>query len=190
MDDTRDATLGRMRWLSCLVIGVACSAACAGASEDPERGDPSFDPDELAAMAQEMVAAHNDVRANAAPAPDPALSPLVWDAEVAAVAQDWAEGCVFEHSTHNLGENLAFFSGEDSSATAVVELWASETASYDYASNSCAPGEQCGHYTQIVWRDSARVGCGAAQCALQGMEGRLWVCNYDPPGNFIGDRPY
>ncbi len=63
---------------------------------------------------------------------------------------------------------------------------------HSLSSNSCAAGKQCGHYTQLVWRDTERVGCGVANCNnVDGFgAGNLWVCNYDPPGNYVGERPY
>ena len=138
-----------------------------------------------------MVSAHNAVRAGAQPIPDPALPPMVWDAEMEALAQDWADRCDFNHSTHPYGENL-YVSTSPNEGTRAVESWASEAADYDYASNQCRA--MCGHYTQIVWRDSTRVGCAYADCdVLTGAgfsSGRLWVCNYDPPGNWMGERPY
>ena len=72
----------------------------------------------------------------------------------------------------------------------VVGAWASEDAFYDYDANACAADQQCGHYTQIVWRETERVGCGASTCTIDGFDGLFWVCNYDPPGNFVGERPY
>jgi hypothetical protein len=77
----------------------------------------------------------------------------------------------------------------------VVQAWASEAADYDYASNSCAPGKVCGHYTQLVWRNSTLVGCAYARCTQNSpFDGvptwDFWVCDYSPPGNWIGQRPY
>jgi pathogenesis-related protein 1 len=42
----------------------------------------------------------------------------------------------------------------------------------------------------VVWRGSNEIGCGVSSCPLFGTTGLLWVCNYDPPGNIIGQRPY
>ncbi len=71
----------------------------------------------------------------------------------------------------------------------MVQAWTSEVAWYDYDSNTCsAPaGQSCGHYTQIVWADSLRIGCGRALCD-DGWE--IVTCNYDPPGNWAGEWPY
>lgn len=55
--------------------------------------------------------------------------------------------------------------------------------------------KQCGHYTQIVWRNTTHVGCATKVCdknsPFQGFtRWQFWVCNYSPPGNFVGQRPY
>src|SRR5712691_6171246 len=59
-----------------------------------------------------------------------------------------------------------------------------EARNYDYASNRCHG--VCGYYTQIVWRDTREVGCGVAR----GPGREVWVCDYSPPGNWVGRRPY
>ena len=66
----------------------------------------------------------------------------------------------------------------------VVEGWAAEARNYDYGSNKC--NGMCGHDTQIVWGDTKEVGCAAAR----GGGREAWVCEYDPPGNWVGKRPY
>jgi hypothetical protein len=79
----------------------------------------------------------------------------------------------------------------------VVAAWSGEAADYDHAANSCAEGKQCGHYTQLVWRGTARVGCAHRVCTINWPFGPatpgswdFWVCDYEPPGNFVGQRPY
>jgi len=146
------------------------------------------------ARVQGMTDAHNGVRRRTAAAPP--LPDLQWSDELAQVAQSYAEklareGCDLVHSTNNpFGENLASFGGQRADPTRVVELWASEEQCYTFGTfdqgDSCSC-EACGHYTQLVWRDTELVGCGVADC---GADGEVWVCNYDPPGNFIGQRPY
>ena len=142
--------------------------------------------------------AHNDVRASASPTPDPALEPLCWSASVAAVAQSWADNCTWQHNPGRgfLGENIFGGSGNwlASGALSAVAMWADEAAYYDYASNTCESGQVCGHYTQIVWRSSANLGCGIKLCNTGSpFGGGSWtfvVCNYDPPGNWLGQKPY
>ena len=158
----------------------------------PAVGHPPADLDN-AAFAQELIDAHDEIRASVSPPPSSALPSLAWDDDAAALAQQWANGCVFEHRQPNdLGENLAVFSDPAVQGAAVVALWGSESVDYDYDANECAAGRQCGHYTQIVWESTTRLGCGVALCNdVTGFgSGALWVCNYDPPGNFVGQRTY
>jgi pathogenesis-related protein 1 len=152
-----------------------------------------------ASGARRVTAAHNAVRATASPVPSPPLAPLCWNASVASVAQSWANACSWRHNPNlsNLGENIAAFSGNRSASAArdAVDLWADEASDYHYSSNSCSG--VCGHYTQIVWRSTTEVGCGLRVCTtgspFDARFGATWtmvVCDYRPPGNFGGQRPY
>ncbi|GJP63317.1 hypothetical protein CLOP_g20389 [Closterium sp. NIES-67] len=70
-----------------------------------------------------------------------------------------------------------------------VQSWVAEKADWTYSPvpEGCADGRMCGHYTQVVWRDTTHVGCASAQCP-DGSS--MWVCDYSPPGNFIGSIPF
>ena len=78
---------------------------------------------------------------------------------------------------------------QEITAKDVVESWASEAQWYDDETNECrAPEDQsCGHYTQIVWADTTKVGCGMSVCD---SKGQIWVCDYYPAGNVLSQRPY
>lgn len=148
----------------------------------------------LTTWEQDVLATHNQVRANAMPTPSPALPVMSWSATAATQARDWASRCNFQHRNPNtLGENL-FASTNERTGAAVVNDWASEVADYTYASNSCRLGKACGHYTQIVWRSSVGLGCAQQRCTTGSpFGGGTWflvVCNYDPAGNFTGQKPY
>jgi uncharacterized protein YkwD len=147
------------------------------------RSDP--EPGRLAGI----TAAHNSVRAALG------ISPLTWSPTVAQFAQEWADelqaqGCVMKHrpddgpDAQQYGENIFKSWGHQPRAEDVVASWIAEEANYDDATNSCS--DVCGHYTQVVWRNSQRLGCGTAACGDQ----EVWVCNYDPPGNITGEWPY
>jgi hypothetical protein len=146
-----------------------------------------------------MTAAHNAVRASVSTG-DP-LPALEWSCEIAAVAQAYAnvlqgQDCPLDHSgNEDYGENIYWrFSDPPTDATPqdVVDAWAAELTcySYDKFPDQCTPVtdvcDSCGHYTAMVWRDTLRVGCGSARCG----KAEIWVCNYDPPGNFVGEYPY
>lgn len=138
-----------------------------------------------------ITAAHNEARASVNPAAKTPLPPLVWSPQIASVAQAWADRCDFSHSNGNYGENL-FAGGGQYTAQAVVDTWVSEKKNFNYASNGCTG--VCGHYTQVVWAKSTQLGCGVATCTKNNPFGggnwTIWVCNYDPPGNYIGELPY
>lgn len=121
---------------------------------------------------------------------------LSWSSELAAFAQAWAdklasEGCNMEHRPRSgkygssYGENIYWSSGLKNAAEAVVDSWASEKQYFDKKKGTCKGGV-CGHYTQLVWKKTQRVGCGMARCGDE----EIWVCNYDPPGNYVGEKPY
>jgi hypothetical protein len=137
---------------------------------------------------------HNEVRATVG------VPPLTWDDDLAAIAQGWGDSCTDNENPiglvdHNpgrsdnypgyVGENI-YGSGGSATPAGAVGLWAAEEANYDYDSNTCSG--VCGHYTQIVWSTTERVGCGLSNC--QGLQyGSTIVCNYSPGGN-NGNRPY
>ena len=169
--------------------GAANQAGAGNASSGGSSSSGDVEPPEQSGM----TAAHNAVRANVRPAANPAIPPLVWSGAVAATAQAWADHCTFEHSGGKFGENIYATAGAPSSPAKVVGSWADEAEQYDYASNSCT--DVCGHYTQVVWRNSARLGCGVSNCTKNSpfsgfSQWQFWVCNYDPPGNFNNQKPY
>jgi pathogenesis-related protein 1 len=144
---------------------------------------PSYAPPPMQSLSQEMLAAHNAIRARVGE------RPLVWSPQVATVAQDWANRLLatgaFSHRPDNrYGENLYTISGASASVAEVVNAWAAEERGYDIRSNACAG--VCGHYTQLVWANTRAVGCAVAASGYR----QVWVCDYDPPGNIIGERPY
>jgi len=136
-----------------------------------------------ASLARSMLTAHNAVRVRVK------VPPLTWSDLLAARAQEWADTLLARHQfVHRpnsaYGESLFEINGAPATPVQVVEAWAAESRDYDYSSNRCRG--TCGHYTQIVWRKTRRLGCGVAR--RNGRE--VWVCNYDPPGNIVGERPY
>lgn len=131
----------------------------------------------------EIVQRHNTLRAkHSAPA-------LVWSADVAKVAQDWANRIAREDRMHHrqpnkYGENIFWISGAAATGNMVTDSWYSEIKDYNYAH----PGfsMKTGHFTQVVWKDSKEIGCGMATSR---RGGHYVVCNYNPPGNYQGRFP-
>jgi hypothetical protein len=140
----------------------------AAAGPDAPRGDASA-----------WVDAHNRFRSRHCAAA------LTWSAKLAEVAQRWAHvlrdrGCQFDHSGGKYGENLAMGTKGTLDPASVVKMWYDEIAQYRFPDGGFSM--ETGHFTQVVWRGTKRVGCGHAQC--KGMD--IYVCEYDPPGNWEG----
>jgi len=148
-----------------------------------------------------FVTAHNKWRAE-----DGVTEKLSYSKSLAVSSQKWADNlketnaCKMRHSKPDgkYGENLYWASAlqwsdgrkelQTVTPQQVVDSWGSEKADYDYATNSCQPGKMCGHYTQVVWRDTRTVGCAVAVC--EDSKQQIWVCQYQPAGNWIGEKPY
>jgi uncharacterized protein YkwD len=133
-------------------------------------------------LAQEMLSLHNAIRAEAK------LPQLQWSNMLAEYSQKWADTLLAENrSSHNpdspYGENI-FIVGVGSTPSPAIKQWASESGDYSYQTNSCK--SNCGHYTQLIWRATLKVGCAVAR----GERREIWVCSYDPPGNYRGEWPY
>ncbi len=156
---------------------TAASSSGGGDGGGGTSGDP---------WADEYVQAHNNVRDTVG------VAHLSWSDELAASSLVWADAlvadnCAFEHDLDNpYGENL-YWSSWDATPTEVTDGWSSEVAFYDYGDNSCEPGQMCGHYTQVVWDDTTHVGCAKSACTDGSV---VQVCRYDPPGNWVGEKPY
>jgi hypothetical protein len=126
------------------------------------------------------------------------VPPLRWNAELASGAQEWADYLArtgkFQHSPdlpgeRPLGENLWAGTAGAYRPEAMVGLWISEKKYFKsgtFPKNSITGRvEDVGHFTQLVWRDSAEVGC--AKSVGGGEE--VLVCRYSSPGNIMGRAP-
>ena len=87
------------------------------------------------------------------------------------------------------GENLAI----NASALKGAEAWYGEKK--DYETGTAIPEDfsqfKAGHYTQMVWKGTTKIGAGVAVVKEGRFKGLVVVvCNYDPPGNVVGEKPY
>lgn len=141
-----------------------------------------------------LVELHNYYRGQVSPSAS-AMLPLKWDTNLKLVAEGYAAKCIWNHNPEleETGENLFAGTGPLDLRSA-LEKWFLEHLDYDFQNNSCDEEKMCGHYTQMVWADTHRVGCAFHLCDT--MEGLDWdrvsflVCNYYPAGNYEGERPY
>jgi pathogenesis-related protein 1 len=149
-----------------LVLAVLCVASFANAQ--PTSGYRSAL--DQRSMSQAMLDAHNAVRARVG------VPPLIWSDRLATVAQDWANYLIatnaFSHRPNDqFGENPYMITGATASPANVVGMWADEAREFDIRSNTCSG--MCGHYTQIVWRETRAVGCAVVANPYR----EVWVCN-------------
>lgn len=121
---------------------------------------------------QAIVKQHNRLRAkHHAP-------PLKWDKKLASYAQKWSNNCVFQHSNGPYGENLAMSYPNWSS---VIDGWYGEVDQYNY--NNPGFSMSTGHFTQIVWKSTTKIGCGVKTCNGR----KIYTCSYAPFGNIGGN---
>lgn len=141
-------------------------------SSDSDSGSGSTSPADI----QAYLTAHNTVRAQHG------AVPLTYSQSLAAKAQQWANGCVFQHSGGTLGplgENLAAGTGSGYGIPQAIGSWTDEVCEFipnsltggfsriDYMSTAqYNPNEpQASHFTQVVWKSTTEVGCAEQDCS-------------------------
>ena len=137
-----------------------------------------------------VLAVHNAARADAG------VQPLAWDPALGQAAASYAMQLALTNSFHHsdrrarpgTGENLWMGTRGAFSYGAMVGRWASERRDYVPgifpAVSRSGNWEKVGHYTQMVWPTTTRVGCAVASNAANDF----LVCRYSPAGNIDG-RP-
>ena len=147
----------------------------------------------LTSLDERLLAAHNRERsASGIPA-------LAWDPVLVAEARSWGEELAasgeFEHDPETdgddpQGENLWAGTRGAYAPEEMVGGWIEEKKHFRPGRfpNNSATGDfaDVGHYTQLMWRESDRVGCALAQ----GAEEEVLVCRYRTAGNVVGERPF
>lgn len=137
-----------------------------------------------------ILAIHNRERAAAG------VPPLVWDERLAAGAAAYGPELArigrLVHSPRSSrpgeGENLWMGTHEAYRIEAMAAAWAAERSMFRRGvfPNVSTTGnwQDVAHYTQMIWRGTARVGCAI-------HESREWdylICRYAPAGNVVGER--
>lgn len=127
------------------------------------------------AFQQDALSAHNQYRAIHDAAG------LEWDNSLAEYAYKHASQCIFEHSHGPYGENLA---AGYRSTEAAIKAWYDEEKLYSYTNPQFS--KATGHFTQLVWKSTRKVGCAVVSCnGLHGTPGKYVACEYSPAGNII-----
>ena len=141
-----------------------------------------------APIAAEVLAIHNAERRAAG------VPKLVWDESLAQQARTYAHELArlgqLRHSAApsrpGQGENLWMGTRDAFSTASMVGAWASERRMFRPARfpNVSTTGNwaQVGHYTQMIWPGTQRVGCSVSK----GARTDVLVCRYLPAGNVMG----
>jgi uncharacterized protein YkwD len=147
----------------------------------------------LTSLDQRLLAAHNRERTAFG------LPALQWDAKLSSEAEQWATHLArsgeFEHSDDAdpedpEGENLWLGTKGAYAPEDMVGLWIAEKGHYRPgaipAVSRTGDFEDVGHYTQLMWRDSDKVGCALAT----GAADEVLVCRYRTAGNVEGEQAF
>ncbi|XP_048358123.1 glioma pathogenesis-related protein 1 [Sphaerodactylus townsendi] len=147
---------------------------------------------------QDCVKTHNYFRSRVNPSASNMLR-MTWDPALAKTAKAWAKRCHFNHNINlgtpgkvhpkftSVGENIWTGSLFLFSVKEAVKKWYDEVKYYNFESRACT--KVCGHYTQVVWATSYKVGCAVQYCqSVSGFDelsnAAHFVCNYGPAGNY------
>ncbi|KAK9510590.1 hypothetical protein O3M35_005337 [Rhynocoris fuscipes] len=147
---------------------------------------------------RQILYVHNAFRSQVKP-PAANMLALKWDAEASKAAQKLAQQCrLLEHIKHwdeklgFCGQNI-FIASHQVPWMFAIRTWYLEKNQHRYGMKNNSLKET-GHYTQMVWATSHKLGCGFSPCLSTpgGAKYYSYVCNYCPTGNYkwkLG-RPY
>ncbi|VDD91063.1 unnamed protein product [Enterobius vermicularis] len=138
--------------------------------------------------------------------------PLVHDDYAALHAQYWANhlastlSCISHDPAKRFGENIFFYAAtvlpsETVLAKMTVHSFFIESKDYNYNNHENLDYHTRGHFTQLVWRSTKKLGIGVAIAYSSGNHGNPCMPNfpataiyvvikYDPPGNVHSLRHY
>lgn len=176
-----------------MLLLAGCSAPPQDAPErviEPRRFEENA-PRGSERLRETMLDMHNEARA------DVRMPPLSWDPVLAKAAESYARELarrgVFEHSKQPAGpaaqgENLWTGTRGAYRYEEMAQHWIDERRDFvnGPVPNISRTGKfgDVGHYTQIVWNGTVRVGCAIAS----NRRDEYLVCRYSPAGNVWGRR--
>ena len=140
-------------------------------------------------LEERLLARHNQERATRG------LPPMAWDARLVQSARGWADHLAGEGGFYHAPERARDPQGENLWAgtrgrfepEAMVDAWARDKRYYKpgvFPDNSTTGRvADVGHYTQLMWRATRRVGCAVATGAREDV----LVCRYAEAGNYRGE---
>eukprot|EP00111_Clytia_hemisphaerica_P004062 TCONS_00011639-protein len=166
-----------------------CRKTCGDCSPDPApayvTAQPKISSSEMESIKATCLAAHNAKRGLHKNTPS-----MTYDMELAKRAQTYAEYLLeFDEWKHDafrkyngyesgVGENLYWSSSASRTSTNAVVSWYNEINNYNFTTGKSNGGD-IGHFTQLVWDSSTKLGCGVAK----GTGGTYVVSRYLSSGN-------
>ena len=172
-----------IRGLACVLAGAAAMAASSAASAASTMTIPP-----ATMFGMRVVAIHNQVRSAEG------IGPIMWDRSLAAAADAYAQqlavtgrwGHSPDQARPGQGENLWMGTRGAFSVDQMVGAWASERMMFRRGAfpevSQTGRWEDVGHYTQMIWPGSTRVGCAIRSSSRNDY----LVCRYSPGGNVMG----
>lgn len=182
--------IGQKLTLVLTALLAACSSEAPPRVVEPRPFEGNA-PRGQALLQRAVMTMHNAARASVR------QPPLAWDeglaADAAAYAQEMARTRRFEHSPQprgnpNQGENLWTGTRGAYRYDEMVQHWLDEQRNFVNGPipNVSRTGRfgDVGHYSQIIWSRTTRVGCAMAS----NRRDEYLVCRYLPAGNIYGER--
>lgn len=166
------------------------------AQASPPAESPSPAPAPATGYAGVVVQHHNYHRSNHS------AVDIEWDEGLASTAAKIAATCVYEHNTEmdggGYGQNIAAGVDADGVARVITDMFYNGEVNYYtnlYGEDSpdMSNFEKWGHFSQIVWQETTKVGCATQYCSGglantgANVPPHFTVCNYNPPGNFANE---
>ena len=177
-------------------VTPASASAGSGATPGPDVGDLASLTRPVSVLPSwqgSVLELHNEYRAAVG------VAPLHWSSSLTNDAQRWADHLAATHQPQHSppqtrpgqGENLAWGTKGAYHMLQLARLWTAEQPNFipgePFGNEASKTGNwtDIGHYTQIIWWNTAAVGCGMASDTSEDY----LVCRYAPAGNVWGQYP-
>jgi len=160
-------------------------------SRSEEDADVITAPTANSSYARVVLKAHSKARAKLGA---DRMMLLTWDQALADLAAKHANKCNYTHGDLELpdgtrvGQNLARAHWSEDLGVYPpdkhVENWVLESKYFNFRTSTCEEMGDCGHYSQLIWARTSKVGCAHKVCP--NLHSDMIVCNYSPFGNEPG----
>ena len=140
---------------------------------------------------EDLLKAHNSLRSRHG------VPHLIKDKKLEELAQDTANdslnaetlkyGDIYKNGEY-LGINLYLGSGNARTGKYVAEYWYSENNNYSYSTGKSRNGSPIRHFTQLVWKNTKKIGCAVAIGRWKIYRKSYYICCYYSPGGNLSGR--